>query len=123
MDIPDLHDGTITGLRLIEPTSLRVDVSDWRGNRYAITLTGLQRLKCLDFREGNIILDVDVYRGVLPPESALREVLNRRNNETSEHMKNLSRSIEVGDMTLLNITPSYGCEVIAICSDIYIEKA
>jgi hypothetical protein len=64
VDITDLHDGTITGLRLIEPTSLRVDVSDWRGNRYAITLTGLQRLKCLDFREGNIILDVEVYSDI-----------------------------------------------------------
>jgi hypothetical protein len=51
---PNLHDGYVFGLNLVDK-GLRVAVSDADGRNYILELAGLQRLRCNEFAQGNLI--------------------------------------------------------------------
>src|SRR5262249_27101906 len=97
-------------------------ISNVNNDSYKMTLKGLDRLRCLDFRQGNIILDVVIVSGESPDKNALRYLLDLEDDETPDFLLDRIEKIEQGILTFVNITPSYGCEVLALCSELCLEK-
>ena len=63
---PNLHDGHLTGVELIEDGILHVRMLDLAGKRFIMELSGLMRLLASEFREGNIVLDTRIEHRILP---------------------------------------------------------
>jgi hypothetical protein len=123
--LPTFHDGYLTGLAVSDRAATfsitRSDGVPWR-----IDLSGVQRLKADDFREGNIISHVEAVTGEEPSRGLLEMlVMGPHQNAAQEyHDKHhalidaLVQRVMAGSLSLLSITPSYGCEVIALCETV-----
>src|ERR1700722_16343894 len=68
--------GYLTGISLGERSAclgLKTDT----GERYEFDLIGVHRLRADDFRQGNIILDLEVITGRAPPVSEFNRQMER----------------------------------------------
>jgi hypothetical protein len=122
MSFPHFHDGAVNSLSLKDNSVLEIGIANVNNEMYKLMLNGLDRLRCFDFRQGNIILDVSVVSGESPDKSALRYLLDLKEDEASDFLLDRLEKIERGILTFVNITPSYGCEVLALCSDVRLER-
>lgn len=128
---PDLHDGYVVGLELLDKGMLRVRLRDVRDQSFNMILTGLRRLKCSEFLEGNIIFDVTIVCGIQPDMRAIRSLMGELHPDVgSPHRENhalvlerCAREVAEGKTTIVTIEPSYGCHLIALCEAVQIEVA
>ncbi|MDO9431901.1 MAG: hypothetical protein Q7T84_11440 [Phenylobacterium sp.] len=97
---------------------LRSDGVSWR-----IELFGVRYLRADEFREGNIICNLEAYSGTQPPRSVIESLLGApQENVAGEYSEKhrvfidqmIAHVIE-GRLTLVVLTPSYGCELSALC--------
>ena len=86
-----------------------------------IYLRAVKRLRGLDFREGNIVFEIEVTAGSMPSMKVLRRLFDLEENEHPDFLEKFAKGIEKGDLTLVHLTPSYGCELIALCKSCTIE--
>jgi hypothetical protein len=120
LEHPNFHDARILAVELIDSNALLVNLQEEGGALYRLKLSGLERLRCLDFREGNIILDVSIFRGVPPPVADLRTLLDLRVKESPEYLDTVANRVRAGELSFVHITPSYGCELLALCKNVHI---
>lgn len=127
---PSLHDGHLLGLDLVREAVLHVRLRSLAGKGHLLELSGLRQLRCGEFGDGNIVLDVEIMRGAFsgPEEAKTREALVRllvgelhpmvQDPFRSRHEGYIARSlrsVEDGSLTLVRIDASYGCELTALC--------
>lgn len=99
----------------------RGDGVPWR-----IDLAGVQYLKADDFREGNIISSLQVVTGKEPPRASLEMLVLGPHQDAPQEYHDKHRAfidalverVMAGRLSLVSITPSYGCEVIALCETV-----
>jgi hypothetical protein len=124
---PDLRDGSVVGLRLLDKTTLQISTQTAGGEEFALVLAGLQRLRCDGFAVGNVIFSVEITCNAAPNletlyrltgEPPAREPYRSRHEEW---MAELSREIVEGRLTLVSLEPSYGCIVTALCETVQIS--
>lgn len=127
---PSLHDGHLLGLDLVRETVLHVRLRSFAGKSYLLELSGLMQLRCGEFRESNIVLDVEIIRGMSsgPEEARVREALVHSlieelhptvqdpfKSKHKNYITSLLKSVEDRSLTLVRIDASYGCELTALC--------
>lgn len=117
---PVLHDGYIDAIELEPGKGLHIALRDVTGARFALRLTGLRRLLCNNFREGNIVLSVSIACGVQPDDDLIRRLLGGT-AQAESMVAQTARDICDGRLTLVAIDPSYGCELAALCESAEIE--
>jgi hypothetical protein len=121
------HDGYLTGISLGERSAclgLKTDT----GERYELDLIGVHRLRADDFRQGNIILDLEVITGRAPPVSEFNRQMERLDetpsadvapsyhDARSSRIEKIFVQIVAGETTLVIVNPTYGCDLVALCS-------
>jgi hypothetical protein len=79
-----------------------------------VVLEGTERLRCEDFREGNIVLSATVTSKVIPRESDVRWILGVQEGEETSYIEDLLKDVAKGALSLFEIVPSYGAELRAI---------
>ena len=127
---PNLHDGYVVGIHMAQKNFVRISVVDVSGRSYAMDLLGLRRFRCDGFAEGNIILSVEIISGAKPCRGPLVRLLGEVHPTAAEpyRMKHerwradCSEEIARGSLTLVEIAPSYGCEILALCESVKIES-
>lgn len=120
--LPSFHDGLLCGLSVTETTAT-LSLVEVDGRRWSVELTGVRYLKADDFRQGNIVLDLEVVTGEPPPPRWLEKLLPAPHPKVAatyhdahrSHIKGLEADIAAGVLTLVVLSPSYGCELWAIC--------
>jgi len=120
--VPNFHDGNLTGLSVFERTAT-VSIVRADGVRWRIELSGVRNLKADNFREGNIISHCEVVTGAEPSRELLQAVAKGPHEAAAQEyhdryrmfIDGLVEQVKSGRLSLLNIEPSYGCDVIAIC--------
>lgn len=115
---PDFHDGTVESLDVSGDDYAEIRLRTVSGIQYRANLHGLKYLRCDDFREGNIILDCSVFSNAMPPEGVLRRLFDLNPQDDAEHLRTVARSVSNGDLALLSISPSYGCELTALSESV-----
>jgi len=111
---PDLHDGW---LRIIlspngEDLTLlcrSIDVKD-----FSILVPELVKLRVENFLEGNIIYEVKIREGGECPAVAVQKVFNYADDEVGKYLPGRMKEIVHGKWTLIELTASYGCELLAL---------
>ena len=123
---PDLHDGHVLGLRLLDKRSLQLSAQTAKGELFTLLLAGLQRLRCDGFGQENVIFSIEITRNAQPRLETLHRLTGEppaREPYRSRHQEwiaELSRDIVGGRMMLVSPEPSYGCMVTALCETIRI---
>lgn len=125
---PKLHDGFVDGIRLEGEGRVTVLLRTLGGERLIMDLIGVEAFACDDFREGNIILDVQIVSGIAPNENSLDRLYGVPHNAAEQahhdrHQLFLAHKIEriaKGLLSLVAISPSYGCALSAVCQEVSI---
>lgn len=120
--LPSFHDGLLCGLSVAETTAT-LSLVEADGRRWSVGLTGVRYLKADDFRQGNIVLDLELITGGPLPRAWLEKLLPAPHPEVAAvyrdahraHLDELEAGIAAGALTLVVLSPSYGCELLAIC--------
>ncbi len=79
-----------------------------------VILEKVLRLRCMDFREGNIVLSASIASEVNVKESDLRWILGVSNGDEAAYIRELQAQIAIGELSFFEIVPSFGAEVRAI---------
>jgi len=117
---PSLHDGIARGLLLCADKRVLLPIQVNGGLRHCLVLHDVERLRADDFRQGNIILDVTVSRGMQidPADVAYASDINA--DAEALLSQTMHRLIE-NDSVVVRINPSYGCSAVFICGSITVE--
>ncbi|MDO6415204.1 hypothetical protein Q4F19_12500 [Sphingomonas sp. BIUV-7] len=124
--VPHFHDGYVTGLSLRERAAA-IYLQDVVGSDYELVLDGLEALQIDDFREGNIISNVEIITGRTPDADTDFDRLfvpphpSAATQYQEAHallMKRQIARIESGETCLVVIVPSLGADLLAICQGV-----
>jgi hypothetical protein len=103
---------------------LEVFVRSPESKQASIVLTGLQRLRAFDFREGNIILDVVQEWRTTVEMQTLAWLYDAENHvEQADFLQKKRSEIEQGKLRLVQVNASYGCTLVALCHQIEFKGA
>lgn len=110
----NFHDGFVDGV-LVEDHSARIFVRTVGGEKFTILLRGVMSLVMNDFREGNIILSLDLLDASNISDEALWNYYHRPVDADPASLRSkFLRSIESEQLQALEIDPSYGATLVAI---------
>lgn len=124
-DIPHLHDGHLTGIRLLSK-SATIYLRTIDGDDYELLLEGLEALHLEDVREGNIISHVDIVARRTPsPMVGLERLFGPPHPSAAPEYHEAHRAImakqvsriKSGEICLVVIVPSYGADMLATCQN------
>lgn len=133
-EIPVFHDGYLDAVAL-GADAVTLGLRDSRDNPYELRLSGLEALHIDGFREGNIILALQVITGQKPQSCGLddddvREVMDllfppphpmaepKYHEAHAEVIERQLARIEAGEATLVTIDPAYGADLVAYCTGV-----
>jgi hypothetical protein len=109
---PDLHDGQLTGISMGDDETLTLYCSSVGGGSCTLRIPNVTRLRADNFREGNVIFEVNVYEGEECPEALVGRLYNEGQNggNLASHMLEIRQK----RWALFELTSSYGCELLAL---------
>ena len=114
-DVPDLHDGSLIGIE-IDANDIIASFRTVNGKPVELRFRSVHYFKCDDFREGNIVLDLEIsHAGDIEPKS-LGAWLH--GNPTASELKALISKVKSSNWKCVMINPSYGAEVTCICENV-----
>lgn len=88
---------------------------------FSVILDGVERMVCHSLKEGNTILSADVIDDVSKCSTFLNKIfeLNKQEeNENPAYLLKIKEKISSHELLLFHISPSYGCELIALCKSV-----
>jgi hypothetical protein len=116
------HDGNVTSIELQGDRKVVIGLIDENGERWSLSLSGVDRMRAMDFMDGNIVLEVIQLSQQEPPLEPLRKLYGLGQDEFPDFLASKVGSIRTGEAILVHIVPSYGCELIALCEKTGLEK-
>jgi hypothetical protein len=121
---PRLHDGLLTRVELLVNHEAALTIQDETGKMFNLVLQDLKLLKVTDFREGNTVLYVRLRKGPTCDETLLAELyfLTLEEAKQNQAFKNDLNRLRRSECVLLELQPSYGATVIALCREVMIYK-
>lgn len=113
--VPNLHDGYLDGFYR-QGQDLIILVRDVGGDSYTITLPKTIKVYATDFLQGNIILTATFYTGSACPPYAVHLANWCIHGDDDDEKERVYQDFVNSNWSLLEIQPSYGCELYAIFS-------
>lgn len=119
---PSLHDGSFAGL-ILDEGKARILLADAEGQHFALHLRGVERLRAEDVREGNIVLDVVIRRCDQSEQGAIAYLLGIEPvDRDPEPVARWLSKAETEKMLIVELNPSHGCSLTALCRDVEIVE-
>lgn len=110
----DLHDGYLNGIVVRSENTLVLYCKTADGKSCNVTIPGLVRLRANNFNEGNIIFELNFHRGSGCPEDLIKKLRGYDDITNAETLSADMRNVEERNWTLLELTSSYGCDLLAL---------
>lgn len=110
----DLHDGYLNGIVVRAENTLVLHCKTADGKTGTLTIPGLVRLRADNFNEGNIIFELSFHRGRECPEDLVKKLKGYDEIRDAETLSRDMKNIEERNWTLLELTSSYGCDLLAL---------
>ena len=126
---PSFHDGYLTAIS-VQAGAATLGLARSSGEAFELKLEGVEALHADDFRQGNIIYNLNIICGSVPDGVDLKERLERLfpsphpNAASIYHERHTKFLADVltrladGSATMLIMEFSYGCDLVAICREI-----
>ena len=118
MSSPNLHDARLLGMFVSDNKTATVLFRSENGQRHELLLKEVEHLVANDFREGNIVLDVEIYDGESFDSKLLSEIYGKNYLTAHPGFKSeIRRKVKNGELKLVSVNPSYGCSLLCICKE------
>ena len=121
---PQLHDSTLKSIAFGEEKSITLQFNIVSGEVVQLVLGGVQRFKCDELWEGNIVLDVCIDCGEYTNLSDLQSLVWATDVETQafkDRMNELKRQLNDKELAIFELNPSFGCTIRALVSSVRCE--
>jgi hypothetical protein len=126
---PFFHDGNLNGL-MAEGDTVRLNISTVHGEKFWLTLSGVEGFTATNFKLGNIVFDIRLLTRTNVGADQLSDIYpsphpsaDKRYHEANlELIRRKCGEILRGELTLFEITTSYGCEVSAVCQNVSVAR-
>ncbi|AEG01998.1 hypothetical protein [Methylomonas methanica] len=85
---------------------------------FLVILDGIERMLCNSLKEGNTILSADVINDSSKCTvflNKLFELNDAEKNDPPDYLLKIKEKINSQELVVFHISPSYGCELIALC--------
>jgi hypothetical protein len=120
---PSFHDGNLLGIQLAAGEAA-LSLKRVNGENYELTLNSLEALQMDDFREGNIIFEIEIINGRAPSAEALERLFvsphpgaaAKYHDTHAQFLSSKVAKVEAGEATVIRITSSYGADIVAYCA-------
>lgn len=110
---PDFHDGYIDGV-ILSDSAARIFLRTLSGDRFTLVLNQLDALRVNDLRKGNIVLEIRFLEPRQVDSSFVFELYGYSDEDKKAFLSNeWVENAEQKGLTALEITPSYGCTILA----------
>ena len=117
---PNLHDANLLSVECAQSDAIfKFELVN--GGIVQIRFLDVDQMVCHDFRHGNIVLDVTVDHRKRLSGKELEMLFTPPLAAIDAHQVHLSKvkdRIERGEMMLVTIAPSYGCEAMIYCASV-----
>jgi hypothetical protein len=110
---PNFHDGYIDGV-LVAEESASIFLRTVSSEKFTIVLHGVKSLVMNDFRQGNIILDLEWVDAVNVSDSAILDYYSMPEGEVAVLRERWINEIKGRQLQAIEISPSYGADLTAI---------
>jgi hypothetical protein len=121
--LPSFHDAKLSGFILLPAQRCSLFIETESKQSHRVVLLGVERLRADDFREGNIILDLTVHGGKSVEKADVLFALSMDDEKRHpDFFNSIMERIHRGELSLLQINPSYGCVFSCLCSGWRIES-
>jgi hypothetical protein len=126
LNIPSVHDCMLTGLQIVERTSLNITICDSssRIRKGNFVFSEVKYCRFNDFRLGNIILDISILTNedIKSIDKNLCHVLDVDPNElNASWVAALKNDILSGNLLLIAFSTSYGVYGSLLCENVRFE--
>lgn len=131
IEVIPLHDATFEGILTAEKDCIlhfrRID-----GVRSEVRLVEVLSLQMDDFREGNIVIHFEITKGEMPRSTIDWERLfpsphpaaaEQYQSAYADHLKARISEVVSGSLTVVEMTPSYGADLVAACRSVTVTEA
>ncbi len=112
---PDFHDGDLLGIFTPrDPAELTLFLRTDEGIGFKLTIPDVVRALANNFSEGNIVLQLIITEGGKVSAEAVRKLFHYDDAQPTKPMPDQMKQIADEGWTLVEVTSSYGCELLAI---------
>jgi hypothetical protein len=113
-NLPDFHDGFVDGVFSFDST-VRIFLRSVTDDKFTLVLDEVDALRINDFKKGNIIFELRF----LSPDQLDADFVFETHDYSEQHKKNFALKDWIGktqekELTAIEITPSYGCSLLAL---------
>jgi hypothetical protein len=120
--LPGFHDARLVGIALLPEKRCAVFLRRIDGVVERILLSGVERLRVDNLREGNIVLDVMARSRADVDADAVLGVLSVADLDTHRtFVDKVIARIRTGELTLFQINPSYGGAFECLCAGWHVQ--
>jgi hypothetical protein len=113
---PNFHDGHVDGV-LVAEGSASIFLRTVSSEKFTIVLRGVKSLVMNDFRQGNIILDLEWVDAMNISDSAILDYYWMPKGEAAVLRERWIKEIKGSQLHAIEISPSYGANLTAIFRD------
>ena len=88
--------------------------------RYVFLLSGLERLRADEFRQGNIVLDITICQASAGERDEIAYLYDIKSTEV-DLLERTANRLALDQKLVVQISTSYGCRLLAICSAVELQ--
>lgn len=118
-----LHDADLLGIDFDNQVKLRFQTAD--SKKVCVTLVSAKHFVCNDLKEGNVVLEFALTRYSELTTKVTETFFNiskSSNPRLQDHIDKINSELLAGRLVLVSLSPSYGCELFAICEDVIFDE-
>lgn len=128
IDIPNLHDGSLTGLDFGEQF-VTARMSDWTGKRYVLEMSGVERFHVGGVSSDNLIGWLEIVRGRRPNRRMLRRLFGTPDPQhvevyeaEREDEDERADRVRSGDATLVVLHGNFTVFFVGFCASVILRR-
>jgi hypothetical protein len=119
---PPVHDADLFGILSCPSRRMLLLLRDIHGKVHCLSLLGVERFRGDDFRQGNIVLDIEVQTGPSVNREDLASIYDTDASSSGDFLEKIIRKFNLGQLILVRLDPSYGCSFLCVCERIEIVE-
>lgn len=109
------HDANFVGLRCGSEDTVTLYFVSEDGVEFDTTLYGVRRLRCDDFRKGNIVFDLERVGAANVDKSEIEFLFDLNERENPDLVREVLLKLENEQFVFVRLTSSYGASLCALC--------
>ena len=117
---PPVHDADLFGIVSCPDRRMLLLLRDVHGKTHCLSLCGVERFKGDDFRQGNIVLDIEIQTGSSVNSEDIAGVYGIDVSTSADSFENIMGKFDSGQLKLVRLDTSYGFSFLCVCEGIEI---